>query len=248
MRGTIDAHPMPTPRFPSPRRLSRSRSLPCPGAVSCSCAGSRPGQSPSSSARGPWLEDGAPFFSSVLDARRGGRHAAGHEPLPARDRSGRRWTLGRVRPRPAARGCSVVRQGRDAEGAGAGLYHQPDRKTPGGQKALPEPDGPVAIANGIYPGWQVGERPVFEDPRPAAPSPEEIGSGPMPADQGRFSAVRLTREGAVLEYERGRHVRAGVDERRLPAAPTSVVRHVESGPPRRARRGCCSASRRRAPT
>ena len=40
-----------------------------------------------------------------------------------------------------------------------GSYHQPDRKTPAGQKALPQPDGPVAIANGIYAGWQVGDQP-----------------------------------------------------------------------------------------
>ena len=39
-----------------------------------------------------------------------------------------------------------------------GSYHAPDKKTPGGQNALPEPDGTVWMANGIYPGWQEGER------------------------------------------------------------------------------------------
>ena len=109
-----------------------------------------------------------------------------------------------------------------------GSYHQPDRKTPGGQKALPQPDGPVAIANGIYAGWQVGERPVLEDLRTPAPSPEEVGRGPIPADQGRFSAVRLTRDGAVLEYEvAGTPVQEWVSG--TPGRTDVVVRHFEIG-------------------
>ena len=74
-----------------------------------------------------------------------------------------------------------------------GSYQRPDRKTPGGQAALPEPDGAVWLANGIYPGWQAGERPSFEDPREPAPSPEEVGRGPLAEEMGRFTAVRQVR-------------------------------------------------------
>src|SRR4029453_16423099 len=85
----------------------------------------------------------------------------------------------------------------------AGSYHQPDRKTPGGQSPSPEPDGTVLLANGIYPGWQIGARPTFEDPREPAPSPEEVGRGPLSERAGRFKAIRLVRGGTVLEYPAG---------------------------------------------
>ena len=84
-----------------------------------------------------------------------------------------------------------------------GSYHQPDKKTPGGQNALPEPDGKVWLANGIYPGWQTGERPAFDDPREPAPSPEEVGRGPLSEAAGRFKAIRQVGRGVVLEYTAG---------------------------------------------
>ena len=84
-----------------------------------------------------------------------------------------------------------------------GSYHQPDRKTPGGQSPAPEPEGQVWLANGIYPGWQTGARLSLDDPREPAPSLEEVGRGPLPEEMGRFKAVRLVRGGAVLEYTAG---------------------------------------------
>ena len=68
---------------------------------------------------------------------------------------------------------------------------------------MPEPDGQVWLANGIYPGWQTGERPSLDDPREPAPSPEEVGRGPLPEEIGRFKAIRLVRDGVVLEYTAG---------------------------------------------
>jgi len=84
-----------------------------------------------------------------------------------------------------------------------GSYHHPDKKTPGGQAPLPEPDGTVWIANGIYPGWQVGETVSLTDPREPAPSPEEVGRGPLAEELGRFKAVRQVADGVVLEYTAG---------------------------------------------
>ena len=151
---------------------------------------------------GPWLEDDAPFFSSVLDARGAGASFPGNNlsprtlVLPAGEGHWVAFDTDLLRVAAAWTGKGVT-----PTALAPGSYHQPNRKTPAGQKALPEPDGRVLIANGLYPGWQVGERAVLEDPRAPAPSVEEVGRGPVAADVGRFTAVRLTREGAVLEYE-----------------------------------------------
>lgn len=183
---------------------------------------------------GPWLEEDAPFFSSVLDARRAGAS------LPTDNLSPRALVLPAGDGRWLAFDPDLLRVAAVWSGKGVtpkalapGSYHQPDKKTPGGQTALPEPDGRVTLANGIYPGWQVGERPVFEDPRSPAPSPEEVGRGPISPELGRFSAVRLTRDGAVLEYEvAGTAVQEWVTG--LPNRSDAVVRRFEVGPTSRA--------------
>ena len=94
-----------------------------------------------------------------------------------------------------------------------GSYHEPDRKTQGGQSP-PEPDGKVWIANGIYPGWQTGARPSFDDPREPAPTAD--GSRPRPVSeptrtlQGR--SPRSRRRGARVH--RARRGSPRVDDRR----------------------------------
>ncbi|MDZ4401416.1 cytochrome c [Prosthecobacter sp.] len=82
-----------------------------------------------------------------------------------------------------------------------GSYLDAGRKTPGGQFPAPQPDGKQWIANGIYPGWQTGDRIGRDDPREPAPSVEEVGRGPLPEAMGRFKAVRLVPEGVVLAYD-----------------------------------------------
>src|SRR6185436_10194644 len=82
-------------------------------------------------------------------------------------------------------------------------HHDSSRKTPGGQFPAPQPDGKLWLTNGIYPGWQTGERAVLADPREPAPSPEEVGRGPLPVTMGKFKAVRLVQDGVVLEYTAG---------------------------------------------
>lgn len=148
-----------------------------------------------------WVEPDFPFFSSVLDARNAG------EPFPANNLSPRAIVLNLGHDCWAAFDTDLLRIAAIWRGTGVtpvalapGSYHKPDRKTPGGQDPLPEPDGTVWLANGIYPGWQTGARVAFEDPREPAPSREEVGRGPLPEAMGRFSAVRLVRGGAVLEY------------------------------------------------
>ncbi len=184
---------------------------------------------------GPWLEDGAPFFSSVLDARRAGStlpstnlsprtlvvRAAAGAALGTQDALWLAFDPDLLRVAAVWRGRGVT-----ATALAPGSYHQSDRKTPAGQKALPEPDGPVAIANGVYPGWLTGDAPTLEDPRSPAPSPEEVGRGPMATDLGRFNAVRLTRDGAVLEYEvAGTPVHEWVSG--VPGRTDALIRHLE---------------------
>ena len=80
------------------------------------------------------------------------------------------------------------------------------------------------------PGWQTGDaQPPLEDPREPAPTPEEVGRGPLTERQGRFKAVRQVRDGVVLEYTAG-----GADVREWMTAlggrdGQDVVRHFEVG-------------------
>ena len=193
------------------------------------------GQGPVSEPRrdwGPWLEEDAPFFSSVVDARRAGAT------LPTDNLSPRAIVLPAGRDMWLAFDPDLLRVAVVWQGPGVtpralapGSYHAPDKKTPVGQKNLPEPDGVAWIANGIYPGWQTGAQPSLTDPREPAPSAEEVGRGPIAAAAGRFDAIRLTREGAVLEYDvAGTPVQELVAAASLGNGRRAVVRHLEIGP------------------
>ena len=149
----------------------------------------------------PWVEPDFPFYSSVLDARKAG---AG---LPLTNLSPRALVLNLGDGLWAAFDPDLLRvaamwrgDGVTAKALAPGSYLVPDKKTPGGQTPAPEPDGTVWVANGIYPGWQAGERLSLADPRAPAPSPEEVGRGPIPEGMGRFNAIRIERDRAVLEY------------------------------------------------
>ena len=152
----------------------------------------------------PWIEADFPFFSSVVDARKAGAGFPANNLTP-------RGLVVRVGPETwAAFDVDLLRISAVWHGKGVtpvalapGSYHKPDKKTPGGQSPLPEPDGPVWLANGIYPGWQVGSQVSFTDPREPAPSPEEVGRGPLSEQIGRFRAIRQVVGGVVLEYEVG---------------------------------------------
>jgi mono/diheme cytochrome c family protein len=151
-----------------------------------------------------WVESDFPFFSSIVDARKAGTGFPANNLTP-------RGVVVRVGSETWAAfdvdllRISAIWRGRGVTPAALapGSYNHPDRKTPGGQSPLPEPDGAVWAANGIYPGWQIGENVSFVDPREPAPSPEEVGRGPLPEAAGKFRDVRRVGNGVVLEYTVG---------------------------------------------
>src|SRR5688572_17895427 len=149
----------------------------------------------------PWVEADFPFFSSVLDA---GRAGGG---LPATNLTPRALVLNLGDGLWAAFDTDLLRvaamwrgNGITAKALAPGSYDAPDKKTPGGQSPSPAPDGTVWMANGIYPGWQAGDRLSLTDPREPAPSPEEVGRGPIPEPLGRFNALRFDSGVPVLDY------------------------------------------------
>jgi len=186
---------------------------------------------PEPGAWGPWVEADFPFFSSVLDARAAG----GAPPKPNLTPRGLVLNLGE-----GAWACfdtELLRMSAVWVGPGVspkalapGSHHNPSKKTPGGQFPAPEPEGRVWLAASPLPGWSEGREPAGIDPREPAPTLSEIGRGALPEALGRFKRVRLTRSGAVLEYEaHGVAIRewsrvAGT------AAALSIERHVEVAP------------------
>ena len=189
----------------------------------------RPGEAPGWEA--DWIERDFPFFSSVVDARTAG------SPFPADNLTPRSLVLNLGRGHWVAFDTDLLRVAAAWRGQGVtpvalapGSYHNAGRKTPGGQVPAPEPVGTVWVANGIYPGWQIGARPSFEDPREPAPSPEEVGRGPLAEPMGRFRAIRHVPGGAVLEYTIGR---TPIRERFAVSdadRPRTIERHIEVGP------------------
>ncbi|BCS31126.1 hypothetical protein TBR22_A03260 [Luteitalea sp. TBR-22] len=230
------------PRVPSLRLIAGVCALAAATAGGGSALSGRETIQSATMTPGPWLEDDAPFFSSVVDAR-----AAGAS-LPATNLAPRALVLPAGRGQWVAFDPDLLRVVAAWQGAGVtptalapGSYHKLDRKTPGGQKDLPAPDGRIVIATGLYAGWQTGDRVRFEDPRAPAPSPEEVGRGPIAAEDGRFSAIRLTRDGAVLEYEvagtavqewmSGVPSRSDVVVRQFAVAPSTQVHWLVVGVP-----------------
>ncbi|MHA3772558.1 ThuA domain-containing protein [Verrucomicrobiota bacterium sgz303538] len=148
-----------------------------------------------------WVEPEFPFFSSVLDAR--SVDGAPKDNLTPRGlvlRLGHDcWTCFDV---DLLRVAAVWRgKGVTPRALAPASYQIAGTKTLEGQVDLPKPDGALWLANGLYPGAQAGDAPSFTDPREPAPSPEEPGRGPLPTEQGRFRAVRMTNGGVRLEYD-----------------------------------------------
>jgi hypothetical protein len=109
----------------------------------------------------PWIEPNFPFFSSVVDARKAGSG------FPVTNLTPRGVVMRVGSETWAAFDVDLLRVSAVWRGKGVtpvalapGSYNHPDRKTPGGQSLLPEPDGLVWVANGIYPGWQIGRAPL----------------------------------------------------------------------------------------
>ena len=209
------------------------------GVLSGSSRDQQPSVGPPASPWAAWIEPDFPFFSSVIDAGRAGPE------FPARNLTPRGLVLNLGRDLWVGFDIDLLRVAAMWQGTGVtpralapGSYHEPDRKTPGGQSPSPEPAGSVWLANGIYPGWQAGAFPLLDDPREPAPTIEEVGRGPLPHEMGRFKAVRLVRDGVVLEYTvRGTDVREWMTVAEgNPSAPLgagggpAIVRNIHIGP------------------
>lgn len=157
---------------------------------------------PSSAAPlGPWVEPDFPFFSSVVDARKAG---AG---FPDTNLTPRGIVLNLGNSVYACFDPDLLRvsavwigNGVTPKALAPGSYVDFGKKTPGGQTPLPEPDGKVWVAAGIYAGWQAGETVSLEDPREPAPTASEVGRGPVAEALGRFDAIKLVGDSAVLQY------------------------------------------------
>ena len=183
----------------------------------------------------PFVESNFPFFSSVLEGRKLGPG------WPTNNLTPRGIVLPLGHDTWACFDTDLLRIAALWQGSTSGVtavsmsqisYRKPGAKVQEGEKILPEPNGTPWIANGIYPGWQWGSNPIFTDPRPPTPDPRQVGRGPLLPSQGRFKAVRQTRDGITLEYLLG----STRVEERLRATPSQgqiVVQrwiHLDSVP------------------
>jgi Domain of unknown function (DUF6797) len=162
-----------------------------------------PVQSPPRSQPGwaPFVEPDFPFLSSVLDARKLGPG------WPADNLTPRGLILNLGHDAWACFDTDLLRMSAMWIGNGVtpasmsqGSYHVAGEKAPEGQGKLPQIAGTPWIANGIYPGWQIGDAISFADPRDPGPDPQEVGRGPIDPALGRLNAVRMAAGGTRLEY------------------------------------------------
>ncbi|MBL9113636.1 MAG: c-type cytochrome [Verrucomicrobiaceae bacterium] len=82
------------------------------------------------------------------------------------------------------------------EALAPGSYHVAGQKTKDGQDYLPKLVGKPWVLNGVYPGLQTSNKPQRTDPREPAPSPEEVGRGPLA--NARFDSIAFTPDGVAL--------------------------------------------------
>lgn len=155
--------------------------------------------------KSPWgdfVERDFPFFSTVLDCRELG------EGFPKDNLTPRGLVLNLGHNIWACYDLDLLRiacvwEGEPGmppvtpEALAPGSYHVAGQKTKDGQEFLPKPVGKVWLTNGIYPGWQVGEKPVFKDPREPGLSVEEVGRGAL--DGAVFSSMQTDKGGALLD-------------------------------------------------
>ena len=179
-----------------------------------------------------FVEADAPFFTQTVDARSFGAQpqqenltprgiviAAGNGVFGCFDPDLLRWAL----IWKASDAGEYLTMG----GMSTGSYRLPNRKAAPGQKELPHPLGAPLVAMPLRPGVGLGDMPLLDDPRDRGHAEKgELGLGPVPVKLGRFSGIRITRDGAQLEYTIG-----GTPVReRFAAEGAGAVRLLEVGP------------------
>jgi hypothetical protein len=158
---------------------------------------------------GSFVEDDFPFFTQTLDAREVGENPEptnltprgiivklGGDHYGCFDPDLLRWSL----IWKANDGGEYLTM----DGMAPGSYRLPNRKAPSGQKSLPKPIGTPIYVSPALPGWAAKKSDLDADPRTQNGAEEgEIGLGPLPAEIGRFSGIRLLANGVQLEFEVG---------------------------------------------
>jgi len=166
---------------------------------------------------GPFVESTFPFLGTVLEARK----------------LGVGWPVDNLTPRGLVLNLghhlwvgydtellrvSLVWEG-DVSGVTPVSMSQISYRTPGakvgvGESLLPTIVGTPWLANGLYPGWQLGVIPQHLDPREPGPDERQTGRGPLAPYLGRLRSVVPASDGAVLDYEvAGVRVREWLDAR-----------------------------------
>jgi cytochrome c2 len=157
---------------------------------------------------GDFVEKDFPFFSSVLDARDVG------EGFPKDNLTPRGLILNLGHNLWACFDTDLLRiaciwEGEEGkppvtpEALAPGSYHIAGQKTKDGQDFLPKPVGKVFLTSPLCPSWQLGNQVDLGDPRTQAPSPEEVGRGPLEAAKGRLAGIRLIDGVVVIDIEIG---------------------------------------------
>src|SRR5687767_5783371 len=167
-----------------------------------------------------WVERDFPFYSAMVYAERS------EIPLLAENRTARGLVLNLGADLWACFDLELLRVAAVWEGEEAKMYSNAAFSYHGSwppmtsRKArLPLATDAVWLANGVYPGWQVGTEPTLRFPKSSGARVGEIGRVPPADGHGRFRAVRLTPGGVRLEYD---VADATVEEQIARVAPPSA--------------------------
>ncbi|MCM8542806.1 MAG: ThuA domain-containing protein [Lentisphaeraceae bacterium] len=151
---------------------------------------------------GNFLEEQFPFFTSTLDSTKIGKYfpkdnltARGIILKPGRDhyacfdtdllKYSLFWKNGQISFNSMAPGSYNIQTA--------------NKKSSGGERALPVAKGDFIIGLGSVPGVETGKS-TWIDPRAETLDKKQICNGPIPEENGRFNGVMLTEDGPVLSY------------------------------------------------
>ncbi len=168
---------------------------------------------------GPFVESTFPFLGTVLEARKLG---AG---WPTDNLTPRGLVLNLGQQLWVGYDTELLRVSVVWEGEGLGVtpvsmsqisYRTAGAKVGVGEALLPTILGTPWLANGLYPGWQLGVLPQHLDPRESDPDERQTGRGPLPPYWGRLRSVVPSPDGVVLDYDvAGARVREWLEARRV---------------------------------